>query len=204
MTMYKAEMTLAERGLASTEDILDTSIQRLEDYIEKRGGNLITATRINTDDTKVSRTEITRKQKWEEKLLYGRFKQLTSDISHEKALTSLRKTHLKIETESLLIVAQNIGIRTNHIKARINKTQQNSRCRLCSDRGETINHIISECSKFALKGYKTRHDWVDKMIHWELCRNWSLTIRTNDISITHNLSKRHTNSSGILRYKQIT
>ena len=33
-----------------------------------------------------------------------------------------------------------------------------------------INHIISECSKLALKAYKTRHDWVDKVIHWELCK----------------------------------
>ena len=35
--------------------------------------------------------------------------------------------------------------RTNHIKVRIDKTQQNSKCRLCSDRNEKINHIISEC-----------------------------------------------------------
>ena len=28
-------------------------------------------------------------------------------------------------------------------------SQQNSRCRLCGDRDETINHIISECSKLA-------------------------------------------------------
>ena len=26
-------------------------------------------------------------------------------------------------------------------------------------------HIISECSKLAQKEYKTRHDWVDKVIH---------------------------------------
>ena len=45
----------------------------------------------------------------------------------------------------------NNAIRTNHIKARIDKTQQNSKCRLCSDRDETINHIISECSKLAQK-----------------------------------------------------
>ena len=51
------------------------------------------------------------------------------------------------ETESLPKVAQNNIIRTNHIKARIDKTQQNSRCRQCDDRDETINHITSECSK---------------------------------------------------------
>ena len=27
---------------------------------------------------------------------------------------------------------------------------------------------MSECSKLAQKGYKTRHDWVGKVIHWEL------------------------------------
>ena len=75
-----------------------------------------------------------------------------------------------IETESLLIAAQNNGIRTNHIKTRIDKTQQNTKCRLCGGRDETINHIIIKCSKLAQKEYKTRHDWVGKMIHWEMCK----------------------------------
>ena len=53
------------------------------------------------------------------------------------------------ETESLLIAAQNNAVITNHIKARIDKTQPNCKCRLCGDREKTINHIISECSKLA-------------------------------------------------------
>ncbi len=52
----------------------------------------------------------------------------------------------------------------------IDKTQQNSKYRLYGDRDETINHIISECSKLALKEYKTRHDCVVKVIHWEVCK----------------------------------
>ena len=48
--------------------------------------------------------------------------------------------------------------------------QQNSKCRLCGDRDETINHIISECSKLSQKEYKARHDWVGKGIHWEMCK----------------------------------
>ena len=32
--------------------------------------------------------------------------------------------------------------------------QQNNKCRLCGDRDETINHIISEGSKLAQKKYK--------------------------------------------------
>ena len=68
------------------------------------------------------------------------------------------------------MAAQNSAIRTNHIKAMIDKTQQNSKCRLCGDRDETLNHIISECSKLAQKEYKARHDWVGKVIHWKMCK----------------------------------
>ena len=84
------------------------------------------------------------------------------------------------------MAAQNSAIRTNHIKARIDKTQQNSKCRLCGDRDETINHIISEYSKLAQKEYKARHDWVGKVIHWE--RNLNLTMPTNGICKTQHLS----------------
>ena len=70
------------------------------------------------------------------------------------------------------MAAQNSAIRTNHIKARIDKTQQNSKCRLFGDRDETINHIIIECSKLAQKEYKARHDWMGKVIHWEMCKKF--------------------------------
>ena len=45
----------------------------------------------------------------------------------EKTKTWLRNQNLKIENKSLLIAAQNNAIRTNHTKARIEKTQQNSK-----------------------------------------------------------------------------
>ena len=160
------------RGLASIEDSVDASIQRLEDYIEKHERGLITAIRNNIYNPIDNRMTITRKQKLEEEQLYGCFKQLINNISHDKIWTWQRKGNLKRETESLLMAAQNNAIRTNHIKARIDKTQQNSKCRRCGDRDETINHIISECSKLAQKEYKTRNDWVGKVIHWEMCKKW--------------------------------
>ena len=72
------------RGLSSIKYSVDTSIQRLTDYIEKRGEGLITATKNDTDNTKTNRTTITRKQKWIEKQLYELFKRLISNISQEK------------------------------------------------------------------------------------------------------------------------
>ena len=141
------------RGLANIEDNVNASIQRLEDNIEKHKGGLITAIRNNTDNTRDNRMTKTRKQKWEEKQIHGRFKRRISNISVDKTWTWLRKGNFKRETESLRMAAQNSAIRTNHIIVRIDKTQQNIKCRLCSERDETINHIISECSKLAQKEY---------------------------------------------------
>ena len=50
------------RGLASTEDSLDASIQRLEDYIEKHEGGLITAIKNDTENTMTNSMTITRKK----------------------------------------------------------------------------------------------------------------------------------------------
>ena len=158
----------AGRELASNEDSVNASIQRLEDYTQKRK-RLITATRNDSDNPKTSRTTITRKQRWEEKQLYGRFKRFISNISNEKMWTCLRKGNLKRKTDSLLIAAQN-NVITNHIEVRLDKTPQNSKCRLWGDRDETINHMISECSKLAQKECKTRPDRVAKVIHWKMCK----------------------------------
>ena len=122
------------RGLASIEDSVDSSIQPLEDCIEKHERGLITAIRNNIDIRTDNRMTRTRKQKWEEKQLYGRFKRLINNISHDKTWIWLRKGNLKRKTESPQMAVQNNAIRTNHLKARIYKTQQNSKCRLCGDR----------------------------------------------------------------------
>ena len=47
---------------------------------------------------------------------------------------------------------------------------QQNKFRLCGDRDKMINHIISERSKLAQKEYKTRHDWVGKVIHKEVSK----------------------------------
>ena len=73
-----------ERGLASTEDSFDASIQWLEDYRQKHDGGLITAIRNDTDSTMDNRMTITRKQKKEGKQFYGRFKRLINNISRDE------------------------------------------------------------------------------------------------------------------------
>ena len=138
------------RGLVDNEDSVDASIQRLKDNIEECREIMITATRNNTDNKRANRRTITRKQKWEDKHLNGHFKRQTTKISHVKTGKLLRKGNLKRETESLQKAAQNNDIRTNHIKARIDKAKKKkSKYMLHGDKDESINHIISKCSKLA-------------------------------------------------------
>ena len=50
------------------------------------------------------------------------------------------------------MATQNNAIMTNYVEAKIDKTQQDSKCRLCVDRDETMNHIMSEHGKLEQKG----------------------------------------------------
>ena len=86
----------------------------------------------------------------------------------------LQEGGLKRETETLIMAAQEQAVRTNLVKVKIDKTQEDSTCRMCGKADESINHLLSECSKMAQKEYKRRHDWIGRKIHWEVCRKYGL------------------------------
>ena len=70
------------RALASIEDYVDSSIQRLEKYIKKSKELLITAASISNSNIMTNRkTTKPRKQKWEEKQLNRYFKRQTAEIA---------------------------------------------------------------------------------------------------------------------------
>ena len=41
---------------------------------------------------------------------------------------------------------------------------------MCRKVDESIDHIVSGCSKLAQKEYKRRHDSLGKIVHWNLSR----------------------------------
>ena len=41
---------------------------------------------------------------------------------------------------------------------------------MCRKVDESIDHIVSDCSKLAQKEYKRRHDNLGKIVHWKLAR----------------------------------
>ena len=63
---------------------------------------------------------------------------------------------MKRERESLIVAAQNQRIRTSLVKAKIDKSLGDSLCRVCTKVNESIDHVVSACSKLEQKEYKKR------------------------------------------------
>ena len=68
------------------------------------------------------------------------------------------------------MAAQNQSIRTNLGKAKIDKSQGDSLCRVYRKVDESIDHIVNGCSKLAQNEYKRRHYNLGKIVHWKLSR----------------------------------
>ena len=56
-------------------------------------------------------------------------------------------------------------LRTNLVKAKTDKSQAVSLCRVRRKVDESIDHIVSGCSKLAQNEYKRRHDNLGKMVY---------------------------------------
>ena len=70
----------------------------------------------------------------------------------------------------MLFAAQEQALRTNSIKANIDRQPVSLKCTLCGTKEETVMHLVSGCPKLAQKQYNRRHDNVARRIHWELCK----------------------------------
>ena len=83
---------------------------------------------------------------WEEEVLHGVYLRQTKEevISF---LAWLQNGDLKRETQSLIVAAQNQSIRTNLVKAKIDKSQRDSLFRVCRKVDESIDQIVSGRSR---------------------------------------------------------
>ena len=59
------------------------------------------------------------------------------------------------------------------------KTQTTANCRLCDEKIETIDHLISGCSVLAKTEYLKRHNKIAQYIHWNVCRFYKLEVSDN-------------------------
>ena len=81
------------------------------------------------------------------------------------------------------MAAQDQAISTNYFKNKILKEEIESKCRLCKQHEETIEHLISGCPILAKNEYLMRHDKVCSHLHYSICK--ALGIETTDKWYTH-------------------
>ena len=167
------------RGLMNCEDVIRSEennlgwyLQNSEDIIlqtAKNAGVIDYQSAVPKDELRKRNTE-KRIEKWVGKQMYGQFiRNKDTNINEEYSWNWIVKSDLKSTTEALIFAAQEQALRTNYVKFHIDKTIDSPSCRMCGKTGETVSHILSECSKLAQVEYKRRHDNVGRLLHWKLC-----------------------------------
>ena len=114
----------------------------------------------------------------------------TKKVRSEQCRAWLQNGDLKRETENLIVAAQNQSIRTKLVKARIDKSQGDSLCRMCRKVDESIDHIVSGCSKLAQKEYKRRHDNLGKIVLGSLLESVILKLEINGMNMSQKVFSR--------------
>ena len=66
-------------------------------------------------------------------------------VNIEQSYRWLKSGDIKGETESIIVAAQEQAISTNYFKNKIFKEETESKCRLCKQHEETIDHLTSGC-----------------------------------------------------------
>ena len=172
------------RGLISIEMCVRSEENNLGLYVRESNEMLLKGVKkvgITKTENLLKKKEFKRdvqnevKSKWHGKKMYGQFaREMSEHVDKELSWNWLVRSDLKVQTEATICAAQEQALRTNYIKHRVDKTADNPLCRMCGERGETVQHIICECKKLAQSEYKRRHDNVAKLVHWTLCQKHSL------------------------------
>ena len=168
------------RGLIGVEECLRSEVISLNEYISNSTEAMLKeASREGvlreTLTLQEYRQELKREKdiSWKDKPLHGKFYQEVSEIADIESWRWLRNGYLKKETEGMICAAQEQALRTNSIKFAIDKTVNSPLCRVCNESQESVQHIISGCTKLVQKDYKTRHDKVAARLHWEYSKRFN-------------------------------
>ena len=152
------------------------AVRGLELYVHGSEEILIQAARGDKIDVLETASVLKRSNKekrledWEEKVLNGQYLRQSKEVRSDQCWAWLQNEDLERERESLIVPAQNQTIRKNLVKAKIDKSQGDSLLRASRKVDESIDHIVSGCSKLAQKGYKRWHDNLGIIVYWKLAK----------------------------------
>ena len=112
------------------------------------------------------------KKEWKNTVMHGQYirnidRQL---ISEKDTFLWLSKGDLKAETESEIVAAQDQALQTKYYTTKILNMETDSKCKLCQQFDETIDHIIPACPIQAKQRYIKTQDKVCAQLHFNICK----------------------------------
>jgi hypothetical protein len=104
--------------------------------------------------------------------MHGQFPRSLDEklVDKEQSYRWLKFGDIKGETGSTTVAVQDQAISTNYFKRQFLKEEIESRCRLCKEYEETIDHLTSGCPILAKNEYVIRHDKVCTHLHYSICK----------------------------------
>jgi hypothetical protein len=92
-------------------------------------------------------------------MMHGQFPHSLDEklVDNEQSYRWLKFGNTKGEPESAIVAAQDQAITTNYFKNKILEEEVDSKCRLCKQHEETIDHLTSGCPILAKNEYLMRH-----------------------------------------------
>ena len=143
------------RGLLSVSDSVNIERRSLQcrvsitqEKLLKVAQKYIKADELGPKEYKNQRRE-ERTRDWQEKPLHGRFLRCTEEVASSKTWEWLRRGELKKETEGLITAAQDQSLRTNVMKARIEKSHVS--CAECAMRRRRLYFTLSANAECMLR-----------------------------------------------------
>lgn len=174
------------KGLLQVEQLVREEECELTEYVchHERNDRLLRMVYkervIQAEETKSQcrqRLAEERLQSWKSKPLHGMFIRQTEDVIDEKeSVRWIRDGYMKKGAESLLMAAQEQSLRTRKIRCAIDKADVDPKCRWCGQKDESVEHLISGCSKLAPMEYLARHNKVASIVHWRLCKRYDIQV----------------------------
>ena len=124
-----------------------------------------------------SRMKSMKEEEWKDKALHGQYPKIL-EKPHVDTITTNKwlSSSLKGETEGLLVAVQDQAINTRNYQEVICGQQVKSKCRMCSQHEETVDHIVSGCEVLAKTEYISRHNNAAAYLHWSICKDHDLKI----------------------------
>ena len=131
-----------------------------------------------------SKMKSMKEEKWKDKALHGQYPRIL-EKPHVDTVTTNKwlSSNLKGETEALLVAAQDQAINTSNYQKVICGQQVESKCRMCSQHGETVDLIDPcgyWCAWYSKEGDGRKHqesvresycDRDSKDLHAGICTN---------------------------------